>query len=195
VGAKQWAWRESAATGLFWCLTLRRTGNLCCCGGHACQPFRFGENIFCYSVPDSGYIFPGHFPKTRRSPARVADRRKRRAGSLRVDLHQLLSSFLYVFQRLSPAPHSDSRLPGRSYADPNSPCWLGARSVTPWRALWNFLQGNSRASNPFADTFAPARSRWPSAGELGIPTRVARGIGIILFGRAAGIARNSCNLH
>lgn len=45
-------------TGLLWCLVLRRTGNLWfAVGMHA--SFDFGET-FLYSVPDSGYVFPGH---------------------------------------------------------------------------------------------------------------------------------------
>ena len=45
-------------TGLLWCFTLRRTGNLWfAVGMHA--SFDFGET-FLYSVPDSGFIFPGH---------------------------------------------------------------------------------------------------------------------------------------
>jgi uncharacterized protein len=45
-------------TGLFWCFTLRRTGTLWfAVGMHAA--FDFGET-FLYSVPDSGYLFPGH---------------------------------------------------------------------------------------------------------------------------------------
>jgi len=45
-------------SGLFWCLTLRRTGSLWfAVGMHA--SFDFAET-FLYSVPDSGMIFPGH---------------------------------------------------------------------------------------------------------------------------------------
>src|SRR5260370_10104379 len=45
-------------TGLLWCFTLRRTGNLLfAVGMHA--SFDFGET-FLYSVPDSGVVFPGH---------------------------------------------------------------------------------------------------------------------------------------
>jgi uncharacterized protein len=45
-------------TGLFWCFTLRRTGNLWfAVGMHAA--FDFAET-FVYSVPDSGTVFPGH---------------------------------------------------------------------------------------------------------------------------------------
>jgi hypothetical protein len=45
-------------TGLLWCFTLRRTGSLWfAVGMHA--SFDFGET-FLYSVPDSGYLFPGH---------------------------------------------------------------------------------------------------------------------------------------
>jgi membrane protease YdiL (CAAX protease family) len=44
--------------GLFWCFTLRRTGNLWfAVGMHA--SFDFGET-FLYSVPDSGIVFHGH---------------------------------------------------------------------------------------------------------------------------------------
>lgn len=45
-------------TGMLWCFALRRTGNLWLpIGMHAA--FDFGET-FLYSVPDSGYVFPGH---------------------------------------------------------------------------------------------------------------------------------------
>ncbi|MGC1415032.1 MAG: type II CAAX endopeptidase family protein [Candidatus Acidiferrum sp.] len=47
-----------AFVGLFWCFTLKRTGNLWfALGMHA--TFDFGET-FLFSVPDSGMIFPGH---------------------------------------------------------------------------------------------------------------------------------------
>lgn len=45
-------------TGLLWCFSLRRTGNLWfAVGMHA--SFDFGET-FLYSVPDSGALLPGH---------------------------------------------------------------------------------------------------------------------------------------
>ena len=54
-------WRgllAAAAIGLFFCLTLRRTGNLWfAVGFHA--SWDWGETFF-YSVPDSGMISPGH---------------------------------------------------------------------------------------------------------------------------------------
>ena len=44
--------------GMFFCLTLRRTGNLWFAVGlHAA--FDWGET-FLYSVPDSGFVAPGH---------------------------------------------------------------------------------------------------------------------------------------
>ena len=47
-----------AAIGFFFCLTLRRTGNLWfAVGFHAA--WDWGETFF-YSVPDSGTLFPGH---------------------------------------------------------------------------------------------------------------------------------------
>jgi uncharacterized protein len=54
-------WRgllAAAAIGFFFCLTLRRTGNLWfAVGFHAA--WDWGETFF-YSVPDSGTLFPGH---------------------------------------------------------------------------------------------------------------------------------------
>jgi membrane protease YdiL (CAAX protease family) len=52
----------AAVIGLFFCLTLRRTGNLWfAVGFHAA--WDWGET-FVYSVPDSGTVFPGHLLKT-----------------------------------------------------------------------------------------------------------------------------------
>jgi len=55
-------WRgvlAAALIGLFFCLTLRRTGNLWfAVGFHAA--WDWGETFF-YSVPDSGMVAPGHF--------------------------------------------------------------------------------------------------------------------------------------
>jgi membrane protease YdiL (CAAX protease family) len=48
----------ASAIGFFFCLTLRRTGNLWfAVGFHAA--WDWGETFF-YSVPDSGTLFPGH---------------------------------------------------------------------------------------------------------------------------------------
>jgi membrane protease YdiL (CAAX protease family) len=52
----------AAAIGFFFCLTLRRTGNLWfAVGFHAA--WDWGET-FVYSVPDSGTLFPGHLLKS-----------------------------------------------------------------------------------------------------------------------------------
>ena len=95
-------------TGLFWCLTLRRTGNLWfAVGMHA--SFDFGET-FLYSVPDSGYIFPGHL-----SNAMLAGPAWLTGGSAGPEASVcdfiMLLIFFYVFQRLYPARTQNS-LPG-----------------------------------------------------------------------------------
>jgi uncharacterized protein len=87
-------------TGLFWCLTLRRTGNLWfAVGMHA--SFDFGET-FLYSVPDSGYIFPGHL-----SNATLAGPTWLTGGSAGPEASvcdfTMLLIFFYVFHRLYPA--------------------------------------------------------------------------------------------
>jgi hypothetical protein len=52
----------AAIIGLFFCLTLRRTGNLWfAIGFHAA--WDWGETFF-YSVPDSGTVWPGHLLKS-----------------------------------------------------------------------------------------------------------------------------------
>jgi len=52
----------AAVIGLFFCLTLRRTGSLWfAVGFHAA--WDWGETFF-YSVPDSGSLFPGHLLKS-----------------------------------------------------------------------------------------------------------------------------------
>jgi uncharacterized protein len=52
----------AAVIGLFFCLTLRRTGSLWfAVGFHAA--WDWGETFF-YSVPDSGTVFPGHLLKS-----------------------------------------------------------------------------------------------------------------------------------
>lgn len=52
----------AAAIGFFFCLTLRRTGNLWFAVGFH-MAWDWGET-FLYSVPDSGTIFPGHLLKS-----------------------------------------------------------------------------------------------------------------------------------
>lgn len=58
-GGERWQGLLAAAfIGIFFCLTLRRTGNLWfAVGFHAA--WDWGETFF-YSVPDSGTLFPGH---------------------------------------------------------------------------------------------------------------------------------------
>ena len=58
-GGEEWPGLLAAAfIGLFFCLTLRRTGNLWfAVGFHAA--WDWGESFF-YSVPDSGMVSPGH---------------------------------------------------------------------------------------------------------------------------------------
>jgi uncharacterized protein len=96
-------------TGLFWCFTLRRTGNLWfAVGMHA--SFDFAET-FLYSVPDSGVVFPGHLSNaTLAGPTWLTGGSAGPEASL-CDFTMLLI-FFYVFHRLYPAraqnPLSDS---------------------------------------------------------------------------------------
>jgi membrane protease YdiL (CAAX protease family) len=92
-------------TGLFWCFTLRRTGNLWfAVGMHA--SFDFGET-FLYSVPDSGYLFPGHL-----SNATLAGPRWLTGGSTGPEASVcdfvVLLVFFFVFHRLYPARQSSA---------------------------------------------------------------------------------------
>jgi membrane protease YdiL (CAAX protease family) len=85
--------------GLFWCLTLRRTGNLWFAAGmHA--SFDFGET-FLYSVPDSGMLFPGHL-----SNATLAGPGWLTGGSTGPEASvcdfAVLLILLYIFHRLYP---------------------------------------------------------------------------------------------
>jgi len=92
-------------TGLFWCFTLRRTGNLWfAVGMHA--SFDFGET-FLYSVPDSGVIFPGHLSSaTLAGPAWLSGGTAGPEASL-LDFFVILL-FFYGFHRLYPA-NSESK--------------------------------------------------------------------------------------
>jgi len=86
-------------TGLFWCFTLRRTGNLWfAVGMHA--SFDFGET-FLYSVPDSGVVFPGHLSNaTLAGPGWLTGGSTGPEASV-CDFIVLLVLF-YVFHRLYP---------------------------------------------------------------------------------------------
>ena len=87
-------------TGLLWCFSLRRTGNLWfAVGMHA--SFDFGET-FLYSVPDSGVVFPGHLSNaTLAGPAWLTGGSAGPEGSV-CDFAMLLI-FFYVFHRLYPS--------------------------------------------------------------------------------------------
>ena len=87
-------------TGLLWCFSLRRTGNLWfAVGMHA--SFDFGET-FLYSVPDSGVVFPGHLSNaTLAGPTWLTGGSAGPEASL-CDFAMLLI-FFYVFHRLYPA--------------------------------------------------------------------------------------------
>jgi uncharacterized protein len=94
-------------TGLFWCLTLRRTGSLWfAVGMHA--SFDFGET-FLYSVPDSGFVFPGHL-----SNATLAGPRWLTGGNTGPEASVcdfiVLLIFFYVFHRLYPPREQASAL-------------------------------------------------------------------------------------
>lgn len=86
--------------GLFWCLTLRRTGNLWfAVGMHA--SFDFGET-FLYSVPNSGMIFEGHLSNAAlHGPAWLTGGAVGPEGSVFDFL--LLGLFFYLVHRWFPA--------------------------------------------------------------------------------------------
>jgi membrane protease YdiL (CAAX protease family) len=87
-------------SGLFWCFTLRRTGNLWfAVGMHAA--FDFGET-FLYSVPDSGTLFPGHLSgATLAGPTWLSGGTAGPEASI-LDFVALLLCF-YFFNRMYPA--------------------------------------------------------------------------------------------
>src|SRR5467141_940124 len=91
--------------GLFWCFTLRRTGNLWfAVGMHA--SFDFGET-FLYSVPDSGMVFQGHLSNaTLAGPRWLTGGNTGPEASL-CDFVMLLVLF-YLFHRLYPARAQES---------------------------------------------------------------------------------------
>ncbi|MFI5057822.1 MAG: CPBP family intramembrane glutamic endopeptidase [Candidatus Acidiferrales bacterium] len=94
-------------SGLFWCLTLRRTGSLWfAVGMHA--SFDFAET-FLYSVPDSGMIFPGHLSNaTLHGPAWLTGGPAGPEAS--VIEFVVLGIFFLVFPRLFPAKTSTKQL-------------------------------------------------------------------------------------
>jgi membrane protease YdiL (CAAX protease family) len=98
-------------SGLFWCLTLRRTGSLwLAVGMHA--SFDFAET-FLYSVPDSGMIFPGHLSNaTLRGPAWLTGGTAGPEASVLDFL--VLAVFFYLFHRLFPAKAATIQAAGKA---------------------------------------------------------------------------------
>jgi hypothetical protein len=92
-------------TGMFWCLTLRRTGTLWfAVGMHA--SFDFAET-FLYSVPDSGEVFPGHLSNaTIHGPGWLTGGTAGPEASILDFL--VLIIFFFLFHRLFPAKISPS---------------------------------------------------------------------------------------
>ena len=95
-------------TGLLWCFTLRRTGSLwLAVGMHA--SFDFGET-FLYSVPDSGFVFPGHL-----SNATIAGPAWLTGGSVGPEASVfdfvVLLIFFLVIHRLYPARPAPATAP------------------------------------------------------------------------------------
>ena len=99
-GESKWGLAGVMLIGLFWSLTLRRTGNLWfAVGMHA--SFDFGET-FLYSVPDSGMLFPGHLSNaTLAGPSWLTGGSAGPEASL-CDFVTILVLF-YLFHRLYPA--------------------------------------------------------------------------------------------
>jgi len=127
----------AALIGLFFCLTLRRTGNLWfAVGFHAA--WDYGES-FIYSVPDSGSMVPGHLMESSfRGPAWLTGGSIGPEGSVFVFV--LIGLLCLAFDRLNPevrfpavtAPASTVPAPshlrppsawhGDTRADGRSPC-------------------------------------------------------------------------
>ena len=102
-GESKWGLAGVVLVGLFWCLTLRRTGNLWfAVGMHA--SFDFGET-FLYSVPDSGMVFPGHLSNaTLAGPAWLTGGSAGPEASVCDFVVMLI--FFFIFPRLYPALRS-----------------------------------------------------------------------------------------
>jgi uncharacterized protein len=98
-------------SGLFWCLTLRRTGSLWfAVGMHA--SFDFAET-FLYSVPDSGMIFPGHLSNaTLHGPTWLTGGTAGPEASVFDFL--VLGVFFFVFPRMFPAKASTNQAAGNA---------------------------------------------------------------------------------
>jgi len=140
------------------------------------MPASISAKTFLYSVPDSGYIFPGHLSNATLAGPRVADRRKRRPRSQACCDFIMLLIFFYVFQRLYPGAHSE--LAARQRLTQTRIHFLAKRSVTLARFMETFCKATPRASNPFAIPSHPREMAGPPQGELGVPDAICARIGI-----------------
>jgi len=97
------------AVGMFFCLTLRRTGNLwMAVGMHAA--FDWGET-FLFSVPDSGLVFPGHLINSSlHGPAWLTGGAVGPEGSVMVFV--VLAVSAVIFSRVYPAREETSERAG-----------------------------------------------------------------------------------
>lgn len=87
--------------GIFWCFTVRRTGTLWfALGMHAA--FDFGET-FLFSVPDSGYLFPGHLSSAVVHPGPTWLVGGTAGPEASVLDFLMLAIFFYVVHRMYPA--------------------------------------------------------------------------------------------
>lgn len=96
----------AACIGLFWCLTLRRTGTLWfAVGMHAA--WDWGET-FLYSVPDSGITLPGHLLRSSfHGPRWLTGGSVGPEGSVLVFI--LIALLWLVFDRVYPAKRHETR--------------------------------------------------------------------------------------
>ncbi len=112
---EQWAGLAAAAfIGFFFCLTLRRTGNLWfAVGFHAA--WDWGETYF-YSVPDSGMVAPGHLlSSSMRGQPWLSGGSVGPEGS--VLCFVVIAAVWVVFARVYPAARGHAALPLATTAD------------------------------------------------------------------------------
>ena len=108
-GETWWGTLGAGAVGLFFCFTLRRTGNLWfAVGMHASWDW---AQSFLYGVPDSGVIEPGHLLQTwLHGPAWLTGGTVGPEGS--VLLFPLIALMWFAFDRLFPAKTTSPRRHG-----------------------------------------------------------------------------------
>jgi hypothetical protein len=121
---EQWVGALCAATiGLFFCLTLRRTGTLWfAVGMHAA--WDWGETFF-YSVPDSGIVAPGHLLNSSFHGARwLTGGSVGPEGSALVFI--LIAALFILFDRLYPEVKYGTVAPLPAPAPPDNPPLLSS---------------------------------------------------------------------